>query len=327
MIVNGFGRMDSDLDVILYAQPDKFTYNRELSPKLSGKRSKNIASDHLSELANYMRQHEHNFSQLEPILGARVPIIKYYDNYLQLDVDLSMSAVLVENHFYYKILLINQMQIKTIFFSRSGIYMSELFYFFGEIDHRVRPLVFCIRYWAKHARVIQSYPAQSLSNFGLTCLIIFFLQQLKRPILPSIDYVQAIFDRNGTLNGYSTGHKDFKFKTENTDTIATLLRDFFKYYAEFDYVTNGMSMHTSKVFEKRLKRPHIYVVNPIDPQLNATKIVDTRNCKLLQKKMKTALSTFESQLSRKDVCDNQHWGIIPLFTVQSKKVNNTSDSV
>lgn len=101
--VNGFGRMDSDLDVILYAQPDKFTYNREFSQQLSGNRTEIIARGYLNELANYMRQYENNFSRLEPILGARVPIIKYYDNYLKLDVDLSMSAVLVQNHFYHRI--------------------------------------------------------------------------------------------------------------------------------------------------------------------------------------------------------------------------------
>lgn len=40
---------------------------------------------------------------------------------------------------------------------RSGFYMSELLYLYGELDRRVRPLVFTVRRWAKDQGLIQVY--------------------------------------------------------------------------------------------------------------------------------------------------------------------------
>ena len=74
--------------------------------------------------------------------------------------------------------------------SRSGFYMSELLYLFGELDYRVRPLVFTIRRWAKDQGLIQDLrPTPSFTNFSVTLLVLFFLQK-KYGMLPPIRELQ-----------------------------------------------------------------------------------------------------------------------------------------
>lgn len=91
--VNGFGRMDSDLDIILLAIPEPFTYSPEKYQQLCRREKRKIVKDHLYKLSKYMRKHAQDISQLQSILSARVPIIKYYDNCFNLDVDLCMNEM------------------------------------------------------------------------------------------------------------------------------------------------------------------------------------------------------------------------------------------
>lgn len=67
--------------------------------------------------------------------------------------------------------------------------MSDFLYMMGEIDERVRPLVFAVRSWAKEVGVTNSSPGRWISNFSLTLLVLAFLQKpLKSaPILPSLN--------------------------------------------------------------------------------------------------------------------------------------------
>ena len=73
-------------------------------------------------------------------------------------------------------------------FSASGYYMSELLYMYGGLDHRVRPLVFTIRKWAKEQCLVQSArPTTFLTNFTITLMVIFFLQNQYKMLPPFMD--------------------------------------------------------------------------------------------------------------------------------------------
>lgn len=76
-----------------------------------------------------------------------------------------------------------------IYFFRSGVYMSDFLYMMGEIDDRVRPLVFAVRGWAKAVGITNSSPGRWITNFSLSLLVLTFLQNpLKSPpILPSLN--------------------------------------------------------------------------------------------------------------------------------------------
>lgn len=62
--------------------------------------------------------------------------------------------------------------------------MSEVLFLYGQIDSRVKPLVFTIRKWAKDNKVTNISPGKTITNFSLTLLVIFYLQQIN--ILPII---------------------------------------------------------------------------------------------------------------------------------------------
>lgn len=62
--------------------------------------------------------------------------------------------------------------------------MSELLYIYGQLDWRIKPLIFTIRKWARDMNLTKIFPGQWITNFSLTLLIIFYLQT--KNILPSI---------------------------------------------------------------------------------------------------------------------------------------------
>lgn len=67
--------------------------------------------------------------------------------------------------------------------------MSDMLYFCGDIDSRVRPLVHVVKKWAKESNITQERPGNQISNFGLTNLILFFLQTRNpHPILPPLNH-------------------------------------------------------------------------------------------------------------------------------------------
>ena len=74
--------------------------------------------------------------------------------------------------------------------------MSELLYLYGELDRRVRPLVFSIRRWAKDQGLIQDLrPTPSFTNFSITLLVIFFLQT-KYNMLPPLRELQRLASKS-----------------------------------------------------------------------------------------------------------------------------------
>ena len=73
---------------------------------------------------------------------------------------------------------------------RSAVYMSELLYILGESDWRVRPLVFAVRSWAREIGLTNPTPGRWITNFSLTLLVLFYLQQHSKrhgPVLPTLN--------------------------------------------------------------------------------------------------------------------------------------------
>lgn len=157
---------------------------------------------------------------------------------------------------------------------RSGFEMSEIFYTFGELDERVRPLVFFIRAWAREFDIIQSYPSQGLSNFMLTCMVIFFLQTRSKPILPPSD---TFVNRKGTSIEPSSKYIDksaLNFQSENTSTVSELVAEFLDYYSsKFNYSTDAISM-TNGAIRANIASDSIYIYNPLESGVNISRIIN-----------------------------------------------------
>lgn len=148
--------------------------------------------------------------------------------------------------------------------------MSEILYTFGEMDERVRPLVFYIRAWAKEFDIIQTFPALGLSNFMVTCLVIFFLQRLPKPILPPSDAFISLREVGNAIQ--VTDVSKLNFRTENTSTLAQLVLEFFDFYSSFDFNKDAASISTGCI-KANISADSMFVYNPLDNELNVTRNV------------------------------------------------------
>lgn len=166
--------------------------------------------------------------------------------------------------------------------------MSEIFYTLGEIDSRVRPLIFYLRRWAEECGVIRNIqPSPHITNFMLSCLVIFFLQRLKQPILPPIkEFAPKLTQITGTE--YITNVSQLKFKTENVSSLHQLVVDFFIFYSTFNFEKNGICIADGQIKSNSV-RDSIYIYNPLERSLNVCRNVIDYERDSFVEKAKSAL--------------------------------------
>ncbi|XP_025835229.1 poly(A) RNA polymerase, mitochondrial isoform X2 [Agrilus planipennis] len=145
--VNGFGKMNCDLDVVLRLTKDKISDGNRLiyHCKASGTSERLTSQRHMETIGDFIHLFLPGCSQVRKILQARVPIIKYYQQLTDVECDLSMGNM-------------------------SGVYMSDLLHIWGSTDARVRPLVFVVRKWAEEVGLTNNFPGRWITNFSLTLM-------------------------------------------------------------------------------------------------------------------------------------------------------------
>lgn len=94
--VNGLGRMQSDLDMVIVfngeaKMPNPMTFINH-TDSIQGRRSREALQQNLSLMARVMRCWLPGIAEVNPILHARVPIIKYRQYFTDLDCDLSIGS-------------------------------------------------------------------------------------------------------------------------------------------------------------------------------------------------------------------------------------------
>lgn len=75
---------------------------------------------------------------------------------------------------------------------RVAVKSTELLYLYGELDPRVRFLVFTVRCWARAHNVTSNIPGAWITNFSLTVMVLFFLQKRNPPIIPTLDHLKQL---------------------------------------------------------------------------------------------------------------------------------------
>ncbi|XP_016998654.2 poly(A) RNA polymerase, mitochondrial [Drosophila takahashii] len=308
--VNGFGRMGCDLDLILRfdndmggrnpaeatAEPSRLVYHTK--ENLSNGRSQ--TQRHMECFGDMLHLFLPGVCHVRRILQARVPIIKYHHEHLDLEVDLSMSNL-------------------------TGFYMSELLYMFGEMDARVRPLTFSIRRWAQSCGLTNPSPGRWISNFSLTCLVMFFLQQLRQPILPTIGALAKAAqpkDSRLTEDGINcTFARDVErvgFRSRNQSSLSELLLQFFEFYSQFDFHNRAISLNEGRPLSKP-DHSAMYIVNPLEQLLNVSKNVSLEECERLRIEVRNAAWILESEVENVDR-QELSWGLLNLFKHPEKAV-------
>lgn len=202
--------------------------------------------------------------------------------------------------------------------------MSELLYMFGQIDDRVMPLVFSIRKWAQKVGLTNPSPGRWISNFSLTCLVVFYLQQLSHPILPSIhqlikqarpedvriteDNIKCTFLRD--LN-------QLQFTKSNTTSLDELFQNFFEYYSQIDFNERAISLIEGRTVIKPDHSP-IYIINPIEPCLNVSKNISLEECERFRIEVRNAAWLLDEHQTKSS---DSPWGIMSLFKISNKSKN------
>lgn len=301
--VNGFGKEGCDLDLILRLETEeRDTRDSRLvfHTKANLNNGRTQAQRYMESIGDMLQLFLPGVNNVRRILQARVPIIKYNHEYLDLEIDLSMSNL-------------------------TGVYMSELLYMFGQMDARVRPLVFCIRRWAKSTGLTNPSPGRWISNFSLTMLVLFFLQSLKQPILPSINHLirkARKEDLRVTEDGINcTFLKDLSamdVKTTNTSSIDELLIEFYEFYSSFDFTNRGISLNEAKSI---LKPDHsaMYIVNPLEPLLNVSKNLSMEETERFRIEVRNAAWILESDMQSNRM-PGEPWGLLNLFKTNQKSL-------
>lgn len=203
--------------------------------------------------------------------------------------------------------------------------MSELLYMFGQLDDRVQPLTFCIRKWAQSAGLTNHSPGRWISNFSLTMLVMFFLQQIKKPILPPIKTIVDSATRNDIRMTEDQINCTFlrdlnhlNFKIVNNDPLGLLLLQFFEFYSQFDFHNRSISLNLGKTV---LKQDHsaMYIVNPLEPMLNISKNVSLEETERFRIEIRNAAWLLESNVQRGNA-SSQPWGLLNLFRSNQQSV-------
>ncbi|RZF46791.1 hypothetical protein LSTR_LSTR012014 [Laodelphax striatellus] len=121
------------------------------------------------------------------------------------------------------------------FLHKLGLKNTEMLKFLLSLDPRIRDLALIVKYWAK---VHELSSMGNYSKYALTFMVVFYLQQLAEPLVPSIYLLKLLADRKEVCGNWETSIcSDISKlpKITNKSTTKELLSGFFDYWARFDY--------------------------------------------------------------------------------------------
>ncbi|KAL0879104.1 hypothetical protein ABMA27_004061 [Loxostege sticticalis] len=296
--VNGFGRMGCDLDLVLTNVVTKEMSDANKRLVFQEKRCEGGRSAWQRQLelaAELLELRAAGATRVQRILHARVPIVKYAHELADVECDLCYSNM-------------------------SGVYMSELLWLFGSLDSRVRPLTFAVRRWAAAAGLTSAHPGRWITNFPLTLLVLFFLQQDTKAgrVLPTLKELVKMAGKDDIRvaeeNVNCTFLRDMNKLSpdsygQNRDSLETLLLQFFEFYAQFDFQDKAISINDGVPVRKPNALP-LYIVNPLEQALNVSRNVSYEECQRLQAEVRNAAWQLEAGLEGQKSDD---WGLLGLI--------------
>ena len=283
--VNGFGSSSSDQDMCLVLDPprpaeDTCRLMFHAKGGAAGERAQ--VQRHCEEVAKIVQSFLPGCQNVEKVLHARVPIIKYSQQFAGLECDLSMS-------------------------STSGLYMSCLLHLWAGLDWRVRPLVAVVRQWARAQGLVKDIrPTHFFTNFTLTLLVVCFLQQ-RHQMLPALDTLAAAASardvfycednlRVSFLHDVSRRKPEFNKCFHSALSLQELLHDFFHFCSDYDFSGKCLCPITGTSISKDRcwsKSSAMDMINPLETDLNVSYNVNRQAVGLLQRRAGAAAATMD----------------------------------
>ncbi|PIK54337.1 putative max-like protein X [Apostichopus japonicus] len=280
--VNTFGKRSCDIDMYLDRGTEagmvpisqgkagyKLTYDR-----LAAHSERVAAQTTLSTLASFLRNHVPHCGYVIRILNATCPLVKFKHRATGLSCDLTGD---------------NSLALKS----------SELLYIYGQLDPRVRPLIFLVRspsvvvtmnQLSKLAEDTESQPV-----IGNGCKLVSDLNKVP----PSA----------------------------NEENLEQLLREFFQFLCSFSFQRQGVSVRRGEPFPNIDENVPLHIENPLETDLNTSKNVSQKLLTLMQTHAKDALKMMEDPTFQKSDDGNIPWGLPLMFLLPSHMERGSNKSM
>lgn len=141
------------------------------------------------------------------------------------------------------------------FENRLALENTRLLLSYAMVDPpRLRTLVLFLKVWTKRRKLNSPYTG-TLSSYGYTLLVLFFLTHVKRPaVLPNLQRIppaRTLSQEEVELNGHNIYFYDDvatlrqEWASQNMENVGELLIDFFRYFSkEFAYSKDVISLRT-----------------------------------------------------------------------------------
>ncbi|XP_011616476.1 poly(A) RNA polymerase, mitochondrial isoform X1 [Takifugu rubripes] len=257
--VNGFGKLGCDLDMILDIDGTSISKVKPKSGLSMEFQLKRVSSERvvtqsmLSVIGESLDRFAPGCVGIQKILNARCPLLRFAHQPSGFQCDLTAN-------------------------NRVAVKSTELLYLYGELDPRVRFLVFTVRCWARVHNITSNIPGAWITNFSLTVMVLFFLQKRNPPIIPTLDHLKKLAgpaDRSVVEGNDCTFVRDFSkvLLQKNSNTLEDLLREFFDFYATFPFSNMSINIRTGKEQHKPEVAP-LHIQNPFESSLNISKNVN-----------------------------------------------------
>ncbi|XP_077592261.1 poly(A) RNA polymerase, mitochondrial [Stigmatopora nigra] len=258
--VNGFGKLGCDLDMFL--DLDGIS-GRNLKMPKSGlameyqmKRAtseRSVTQKILSVIGECVDEFGPGCVGVQKILNARCPLVRFAHQPSGFQCDLTAN-------------------------NRVAIKSSELLHLYGQLDPRVRYLVFTVRCWARVHGVTSSIPGAWITNFSLTVMVLFFLQRRSPPIIPTLDHLRELAgpaDKSVIEGNDCTFVSDFDRirLSSNTETLEKLLCEFLEFYATFQFNKKSINIRKGRE-QNKPEASALHIQNPFETTLNVSKNVN-----------------------------------------------------
>lgn len=195
---------------------------------------KTRTSAELVEALSDLIRRETDFHVL-PLPQARIPILK-------------ISRAKGEAHPY-------DMACDIGFNNRLALENTRLLLSYAMLDPpRLRSLVLFVKVWTKRRKLNAPFTG-TLSSYGYTLMVLFFLIHVKRPpVLPNLQRIptrKRVLPEDIVLEGHNIYFFDDmealrqSWHSDNTESLGELLLDFFRYFSrDFNYTKDAMSIRT-----------------------------------------------------------------------------------
>lgn len=164
--------------------------------------------NYVNKAKRVLMQYPNTFTEILAIPRANTPIVKLFHTPTETNCDVTFKTPL-------------------------GSQNSRLIAFLLHLDPRLLPMAVVIKYWAK---VHELSGTGKLTNYALTMMIIFYLQQPPQCVLPSVQRLQRGAAQAELVDRWDTAFlRQALPPSSNTAAISELLGGFFEYYSLFNF--------------------------------------------------------------------------------------------